>query len=409
MYLVALIIAILVYGMIAFRGLTRIPPWTSMFFGGVLMIVFGIINVNQALESINLDVILFLITLFIFSSSLEVSGFLKYLAYLIINKYKESKKIMFYILLYSGLLSNLVTNDGVSASWTPVILEVSRYMNVDEMPYLYSLAFGVTIGSVMMPTGNPQNLLIALEGNLKEPFVSFLEFLAIPTILNLFLSYYIMLLLFKNRLESVKIDDIKIDIKLNKRLAYSSLFLLFITVILFFILSFVRIDILLASLTTSSILLLISRERREIMSRADWTTILFFTGLFIFTEGLYKGGIIQLLYQVLPPPTNVLLIMVSSILLSQVLSNVPLVAIYIPEMIHLGATSTIDWIALAAGSTIAGNFTLIGAASNIIISEASESRGGKSFSFFEFMKYSIPVLAVNFAILYIFISLVGII
>jgi len=78
-------------------------------------------------------------------------------------------------------------------------------------------------------------------------------------------------------------------------------------------------------------------------------------------------------------------------------------------MIHLGATSTIDWIALAAGSTIAGNFTLIGAASNIIISEASESRGGKSFSFFEFMKYSIPVLAVNFAILYIFISLVGII
>ncbi|BFH72651.1 anion transporter [Sulfurisphaera javensis] len=407
MYILALIIAIVVYGMIAFRGLTKVPPWTSMFFGGVLMIVTGVLTVDEALQSINLDVILFLITLFIFASSLEVSGFLKYLAYMIVNKYKESRKVMFYILFYSGLLSNLVTNDGVSASWTPVILEVSKYMGVDEMPYLYSLAFGVTIGSVMMPTGNPQNLLIALEGNLREPFVIFLEYLAIPTILNLFASYYVMLILFRNRIKDIKIDDVKVDIKLNKRLAYSSLTLLIVTVILFFILSFARIDILLGSLTTSSILLLVSKERREIMSKVDWSTIIFFVGLFIFTEGLYKGGVIQLIYRVLPPPTNVLLIMISSIILSQVLSNVPLVAIYIPEMYQIGATSIVDWIALAAGSTIAGNFTLIGAASNIIISEASESRGGKSFNFFEFMKYSLPILAVNFVILYVFISLVG--
>ena len=407
MYLPALIIAIIVYGMIAFRGLSKVPPWASMFFGGVLMIITGVITVNEALQSVNLDVILFLITLFVFASSLEVSGFLKYLAYKIVSSYKQPRRIMFYILLYSGLLSNLVTNDGISASWTPVILEVSRFMNVDELPFLYALAFGVTIGSVMMPTGNPQNLLIALEGNIKEPFVTFLLYLGVPTILNLILSYYLMLFLFKDKLPDVKIDDVKLEIKVNKRLAYSSLFLLIITVILFFIFSFIRIDILLASLTTSSILLIISKERRDIMSRIDWSTVIFFIGLFIFTEGLYKGGVIQLIYQVLPPPTDVLLIMISSILLSQVLSNVPLVAIYIPEMYQLGATSTIDWIALAAGSTIAGNLTLIGAASNIIISEASESRGGKSFGFFQFMKYSTPVLLLNFIVLYLFISLVG--
>ena len=415
MYLPALIIAIIVYGMIAFRGLSKVPPWTSMFFGGILMIITGVLTVNEALQAINLDVILFLITLFVFASSLEVSGFLKYLAYKIISTYKQPRRIMFYILLYSGLLSNLVTNDGISASWTPVILEVSRFMNVDELPFLYALAFGVTIGSVMMPTGNPQNLLIALEGNMKEPFVTFLLYLGIPTIINLILSYYLMLLLFRNKLPNVDlgsiigaiIDDMNHGIKLNKRLAYSSLSLLIITVILFFVFSFIRVDILLASLTTSSILLIISKERRDIMGKVDWSTIMFFIGLFIFTEGLYKGGVIQLIYQVLPPPTNVFLIMVSSILLSQVLSNVPLVAIYIPEMYHLGATTTLDWIALAAGSTIAGNLTLIGAASNIIISEASESRGGKSFSFFEFMGYSTPILLLNFTVLYLFISLIG--
>ena len=411
MYLPALIIAIIAYGMIAFRGLSKVPPWASMFFAGILMIVTGVLTINEALQAINLDVILFLITLFIFASSLEVSGFLKYLAYKIVINYKQPRRIMFYILLYSGLLSNLVTNDGVTASWTPVILEVSRFMKVDELPFLYALAFGVTIGSVMMPTGNPQNLLIALEGNMRNPFVTFLFYLGVPTIINLILSYYLMLLLFRRKLLNVDLGNVigaivdDINLKLNKRLAYSSLSLLIITIVLFFVFSFIRIDILLASLTTSAILLIISKERREIINKVDWSTIMFFIGLFIFTEGLYKGGVIQLIYQILPPPTNVLLIMVSSILISQVISNVPLVAIYIPEMYQLGATSTIDWIALAAGSTIAGNFTLIGAASNVIISEASESRGGKSFEFFEFMKYSIPILLLNFTVLYLFISL----
>ncbi len=137
----------------------------------------------------------------------------------------------------------------------------------------------------------------------------------------------------------------------------------------------------------------------------DWPTILFFIGLFIFTEGVLKSGIIQYLANFLPPPDNVASIMIVSILLSQVLSNVPLVAIYIPIMISHGNITVVDWLALAAGSTIAGNFTILGAASNVIISEASESRGGKGFNFVEFMKYTIPILIPNAIITYLFLIL----
>ncbi|TRM74039.1 anion transporter, partial [Sulfolobus sp. A20-N-F8] len=72
---------IVTYGLIIARGITKIPPWASMFFGGILMIVFNVITPIEALEAINMDVILFLITLFTFASALEVSGFLKFLAY----------------------------------------------------------------------------------------------------------------------------------------------------------------------------------------------------------------------------------------------------------------------------------------------------------------------------------------
>ena len=64
--------------------------------------------------------------------------------------------------------------------------------------------------------------------------------------------------------------------------------------------------------------------------------------------------------------------------MSQILSNVPFVALYIPVMFENGFTGddTSQWIMLAAASTIAGNLTIFGAASNVIIIEAAESRGG---------------------------------
>jgi len=401
---IALAIAFITYALIALRSITKIPPWASMFFGGVLMIVFNVINLNFALKYINLDVILFLITIFIFSSALEVSGFLKYLAYYIISKFKTPKRIIMSIVIFSGLLSNFVTNDGISSSWTPIMLEASKQLKIDEKPFRYSLAFGVTIGSVMLPTGNPQNLLIALEGNLKQPFILFLEYLGVPTILNLAISSFIIYFIFRKYLynKEIKVENIKID---DIHTAKIAIILLMITIILFFILSFFNIDILLGSLFTSSLLLIIVKSRRDIVRRVDWSIIIFFIGLFLFTAGLINGGIISSLTSIFPAPSSIFIIMLISILLSQVLSNVPMVAIYIPIMYTNNAISIFDWLALAAGSTIAGNLTLIGAASNIIISESSESRGGKGFEFFEFIRYSIPILIENFLVLYLFLSL----
>ena len=57
-----------------------------------------------------------------------------------------------------------------------------------------------------------------------------------------------------------------------------------------------------------------------------------------------------------------------------------------------------------AASTIAGNLTIFGAASNIIIIEAAESRGVKAFSYVEFLKIGFIVTATNLAVYYLFIT-----
>ena len=101
------------------------------------------------------------------------------------------------------------------------------------------------------------------------------------------------------------------------------------------------------------------------------------------------------------PNTSLLGILAASVLLSQLLSNVPMVALYIPIMKATGydQLDKYAWVALAGGSTLAGNLTLIGAAINLIIVEEAENRG-HTLGFFEFFKIGLPVTILNIDILY---------
>lgn len=67
-------------------------------------------------------------------------------------------------------------------------------INFDVIFFLFGMFI---IGSVMSPIGNPQNLLIAMVGNIENPFLTFLKHLLIPTILNLFLTYYLLKIFYK--------------------------------------------------------------------------------------------------------------------------------------------------------------------------------------------------------------------
>jgi Na+/H+ antiporter NhaD/arsenite permease-like protein len=56
-------------------------------------------------------------------------------------------------------------------------------------------------------------------------------------------------------------------------------------------------------------------------------------------------------------------------------------------------------------STIAGNLTILGAASNVIILEVLESRMGTTITFTEFLKIGAIVTLVNTAIYLLFLHL----
>jgi Na+/H+ antiporter NhaD/arsenite permease-like protein len=169
-----------------------------------------------------------------------------------------------------------------------------------------------------------------------------------------------------------------------------------------------------AALGAIALYALSNNERREILYNVDYSVLVFFAAMFVFTAALWTSGLIPDIMSKIPNPVpdhnniiiNNAIISIVSITFSQILSNVPFVALYNNVMISNGfnADDVSEWVMLAAASTIAGNLTIFGAASNIIIIEAAESRGVKAFSYNEFLKIGFTVTVTNLAVYYLFIT-----
>jgi Na+/H+ antiporter NhaD/arsenite permease-like protein len=71
----------------------------------------------------------------------------------------------------------------------------------------------------------------------------------------------------------------------------------------------------------------------------------------------------------------------------------------------LGVT-TAGLMALAAGSTIAGNLSILGAASNVIIIQNAEQKYGETLTFWEFFRVGLPLTVVNVAVYWLFFTII---
>ena len=420
---ISLAIFVFVYILIVGRIRFKIPIWTSMLIGAALMIGFQIISPESALKAVQLDVIMFLFGMFSIVSALDKAGVLKMVAVKMLSKAKSVNALLMIFVVGMGVLSAFLVNDTIALMGIPLVAYISKQLNIRPAVFLISLAFSITIGSAMTPIGNPQNLLIAIQSGIALPFTNFLKFLAIPTIINLFLTYYVLRFYFKKDLVQVNYQNIVLDSYTieNKHLAKTSIIILIATIIGFFVaealhfLQIVNISISLVALIGAAIIYAISKDRKEIMQNVDYSVLIFFAAMFIVTAAVWSSGAIPMIVKHIPVPNphdliqSNAIISITSVTLSQALSNVPFVALYHYVMVNNGFTSNdiSQWMMLAAASTISGNLTILAAASNVIIIQASESKGIKAFTFFEFLKIGSIVTAINLAVFYVFIILLG--
>ena len=419
--LITLVVFAVTYGAIVLRNLKgfTLPIWAILLAGAVAMVFVGSIGVVDAYRAVNLPVIAFLFSMFTLVTALDISGALENFARALLRRAKKPGDVIYLTFFGFAFGSAFLMNDTLALMGTPIMLTLSRRLNISPRPLLLTLAFAVTTGSVVTPMGNPQNLLIALASGITAPVIGFASYLLLPTLLNLGATYLLLRVLFKKEFKSGgKFESVTLE-EGGRRSPDSRLARLSVSLVVFTLALILAVNLLEAfglkqpfgisevSLLGAALLLLLSGRGREILRAMDWGILLLFVGLFVLMQSLSNNGIIAAVAQYLPalgrgdPRASLFSILVSGLLLSQVLSNVPMVALYLPIMKSLsyGPQDVYAWAALAGGSTLAGNLTILGAASNLIIIEEAERRGVK-LSFIEFLKVGVLVTAANFVILY---------
>ena len=391
-------------------GRVRLQIWQIILGGAVVVILTGQISVTAAISYIDPTIIVFLIGIFILGEALTRSGYIQYLAYRIFRHFRSVDSLVLAILFSMGLASMFMLNDTMAIIGTPIIMLFAIKENINPKLMLLCLAFAITIGSVASPIGNPQNLLIASSGFVKAPFATFFSRLLIPTLINLFVTYLVLRLFFRSEFHNkrlihshIRIKDKELARLCNLSLALLGILILFYVVIEIFSfmhgLSFAYIAVI-----SALPIVLFSKQRFSIVKQIDWSTIVFFMALFVLVGSVWQSDFFQYATNSLHLDLGyVPTVLLSSVIGSQFISNVPMVLLYLKLLAYVHITTTTA-MALAAGSTIAGNLFILGAASNVIIVQMAEKRYNSSLSFFDFARVGIVVTALNVLIYWIFLT-----
>jgi Na+/H+ antiporter NhaD/arsenite permease-like protein len=400
-----------VFLLIAIRrfGRFRIAIWQAMSVGAAIVLFSGHITPAAAVQAVNVDVMLFLFGMFVVGQGLEESGYLAHQSYRFIKRARSSSSLLAAVIVGAGLLSAVLMNDTVAIIGTPVVLLIARKHGMSPKFLLIALAFAVTTGSVMSPIGNPQNLLIALNDGIDNPFQLFLRYLFLPTAFNLWLTYLVLTRFHTGEMHDAELRHSQEPIR-DKQLAFLARTSLHIVLVLAGVkiagsVAGVFQDLRLTHIALAACLpILVGSARRwGIVRRIDWPTLVFFAAMFVLMESVWQTGFIQTVIgeMALDIRSNAVILGVS-IVLSQFISNVPLVALYQPLLLARGA-GVPELMALAAGSTIAGNLFILGAASNVIIIQNAERKEGTTVTFLEFARVGIPLTLLQSGVYWVFL------
>ena len=409
----ALIILLAVFLLIAVRqvGRFRFRIWQVMCAGAVAVLITGQISLPDAARSVNIDVMVFLFGMFIVGEALAESGYLFTISQHLVSYCKNSWQFIILFIFSMAFLSAFLMNDTIAIIGTPLALYLGRRLGLSIKMLLLSLCFAITTGSVLSPIGNPQNLLIATDCGYSNPFGTFLLYLGIPTIISLvvlvlFIRFFYPLETGKNI--CITEDKQPADPELTRVLKIS-LALITSCIILQALLTLHPFGVVYTvplpaiAIAGAAPVILFSRKRVEIIRKIDWPTLVFFISMFVLMAAVFTTGFFQAAVPV-AATSSVFLLYSTSLLISQFISNVPFVALFTPLFQQAGM-SVNETMALAAGSTLAGNLTILGAASNIIVIQNAE-RQGETITFIEFIRFGIPFTLVTSVVFVVWLTFV---
>lgn len=400
MQLTALIIFVITYVGIIFTRLPKIniDRPSAAFFGAVAMVVFGVLDLGEAMQAIDYNTIILLLGMMIIISTLQLDGFFSLLAEKTLSWSRTPVRLLVIITFVTGIASAFLVNDAVVLLFTPVIIGICRVSSLNPVPYLIAEILSSNIGSAMTITGNPQNMLIGISSGID--YATFFYKLLPVSLPGMAMTVLVVRWFYPSHFGKEKVLPVQLQ-KFTYR--YSSMKFsvpIFVgVVVLFFLGKLINLSIPVIAIVGAALILIFGKVRpSEVIRNVDWVLLLFFSSLFIVVEGAVKAGLMDFFIHssVLSEDLDgIVKLHGLSLFMSQIVSNVPYAVMMLPVL--KPQAGEVLWLALASASTLAGNATIIGAMANLIVIESAEKLNVK-IKFMEFFKIGIVATLLSFLI-----------
>lgn len=343
-------------------------------------------------------------------------------------------RLSFILCLITALFSALLDNVTTILLIVPVTIQISKVLDLEPVPLIIAEVMFSNIGGAATQIGDPPNIIIGaqlsaqgLSGtDLVSQSIGFTDFIihVAPAVLIIMIpSFWLLRKLEKpglsgNRVRNVELLRIKYGIK-DKLLLKKSGVILIAVILAFFAHSSLHHPLLTVATIAiggAVIMLLVTSPHRveEQLDSVEWTTIIFFAGLFIMIHGLEFMGLIDMIADLISGTISkaseenrlmvaVLLLLWVSAIASAFIDNIPYTATMVPVVIELASDPALGlplgplaW-SLALGACLGGNGTIIGASANVVAAGLAED-AGEDISFNRFFRTGFPIMIMTLAI-----------
>src|SRR5579864_2076370 len=356
--------------------------------GGIAMMIFGGVSTEQVISYINWPTVFLLFGFFVISAQLCLSGFYDKVATAIAAGLSHPRQFLLVLMAATAGLSAVLNHDIVCFVFTPIVCAALLRKQLNPVPFLVALAIASNIGAAATIIGNPQNMMISQVGRLD--FAGYLIWCAIPALVAFVLSYLIVWLMSRQRLQYFSDPEVKSRQSTrpyNRPHTIKGLIILMIVIGLFF--SPLPKEIIV--LAAAGIHLASAKFRtNDLLSLVDWPILVLFMGLFVVTGAFQATGCgdqaVQWLAHAgfnLSAPANLTLITAA---LSNLINNSAAVFLLV-KVVNISNHTTAYVLALA--NSFGGSLIIVGSVSNIIVVQQARDMGVK-ISFSDFARLGVP-------------------
>ena len=278
---IAGVIFFVAYALIATE---RFDRTLAALLGGLLVIVFGVLDQHEAFAAVDFNVIFLLAGMMIIAGALGKTGLFEWLAIRSVKMSRgEPYRLLVILTIVTAVLAAFLDNVTTVVLIAPVTLSIATKLKISPLPFLISQILASNIGGTATLIGDPPNILIGSAAGLD--FGAFLFNLG-PVVVIIFAAFLVTTRFMFGPSLSVEHEDKKAVLALNegeairdRGLLIRGLIVVGFTMVGFLLHSQLHLEPATVAMLGATVLLLVGHlDVDKALHEVEWSTLLFFVG-----------------------------------------------------------------------------------------------------------------------------------